>query len=104
MSYYTLPADRINELREIADSLQCAQDLQALVMLYGLRSMQGADEDLLKVGEVTAEDMLDRAGCNLRAAEFLEDTLCKAEFAEICRANDLGDYSLEPTIVFKRRI
>jgi len=94
-SYYKVDANRIIKLREIADNLRNVQELQALCMLYGLRSMQGAAEDMMSCGESDADDLPNKAGCEEQAAEFLHDTLCNEEFMEVARVNDLGDYSIK---------
>ena len=94
-NYYKVDENRIRMLRSVADQLGCVQELQALCMLYGLRSMQGAAEDMLKGGDIDADDLPNKAGCEEQAAEFLHDTLCNEEFMEVARVNDLGDYSIK---------
>lgn len=94
-TYYQVPADRIVELRKIADGLRDTQELNALCMLYGLRSMQQCDEDMLKGGDVEPQHLLGKEDCEDRAASFLEDTICTAEMMAVARVNELGDYSIK---------
>lgn len=94
-SYYKVDENRINVLREFADKLKDVQELNALCMLYALRSMQEVDEDMIKDGEIGPEHLLDKHGCEARAWSFLEDTVCEIEMAEVAKANDLGDYSIQ---------
>lgn len=104
-SYYTVDENRIRQLREVADKLGCMQELQALCMLYVLRTMQESDEDLLRDGGIDGPEFLpNKQDCEDRAAMFLEDMICESELMEVAKSNNLGDYSITAVPVVEYKI
>ena len=101
MSYHTITAERINELRKLADSLKSDTELAALAIMWGARSMQGADEDLLSCGEMTIDELYQGRDCLERAVEYIHDTINRDDMMQVVNENDLGDYGLKVEVVMK---
>lgn len=101
MSYHTVSPERIAELRKLADSLKDNQELSVLSVLFGARSMQGMDQDLLSCKEVTPDELPQGRECLVRAAEYIHDTICRDEMLAVIDANDLGDYGLKVKLDIK---
>ncbi len=111
MSYNTIEPERIITLRFIADTIKDTTELNALALMFGLRTMQEAEEDMVTRGDGTVDlaqidELGGREECYARAMDYIDDTVNSYEMKAIIADNDFGDYSLKAvaTVTLKRSI
>ncbi len=91
---FKIEPSRIAELRKISDGLSM-NDLLAVIVMHGARSLQDMDEDLLSCGELTPEDLPQGRECLERSIQMMVDMINEDDLTEVINSNDLGDYGLK---------
>ena len=102
-NYFKIEPARIAEIRKVADGLTF-NELMAVVLMHGARSLQDMDQDLLSCEELTPEDLPQGNACLERAAEMMLDMINDADLQEVINSNDLGDYGLKVQVEVVKKV
>lgn len=93
-NYFKIEPSRIAEIRKVADSLTF-NELMAVIVMHGARSLQDMDQDLLSCEELTPEDLPQGRECLERSIQMMVDMINEDDLTEVINSNDLGDYGLK---------
>lgn len=96
MSYLSVPKDRIEGIRAIADNLT-SNELILLVGMFGLRSMQDANIDLVCSGDCEPSDIANgEDSLTETAAEMMTDMINVHDIEQSIHDNiNAADYAVE---------
>lgn len=106
-NYFKVDAEMIAGLRVLADALN-QNELFALVAMFGLRSAQGCNIDMVTCGDVEPGEIDQSRECMAdMASDMMSDMLNSTDLKAAIMANDLGDYSVEfqtRVVAVKRKV
>lgn len=102
-NYFKIKPERIAEIRKVADSLSF-NELMAVILMQGARSLQDMDRDLLSCEELSPAELPQGKACLERSAEMMLDMINDADLQEVINSNDLGDYGLKVQVEVVRKV
>lgn len=106
-NYFKVDAEKIAGLRVLADALN-QNELFALVAMFGLRSAQECNIDMVTCGDVEPGEINQSRECMAdMASDMMSDMLNSTDLKAAIMSNDLGDYSVEfqtRVVAVKRRV